>query len=124
MVTIEKLSLNLVLFAIVIAAALGVSIWTETQKTGEIRGVVLDENGNGVAGATVRIREKTLNLIKEGTFTETGPDGIFTFTDMFLIEFFIDAEYGSGDELRYHLYFPGQDFELPDRLVLHPAAGE
>ncbi len=119
-----KLNLNLVLLGIVIITALGLSIWTGVQNTGEIRGFVVDEKGNGVGGATVRIREKTLNLIKEGTFTETDPDGSFTFTEMHMIEFFIDAEYGDSfksGELRYHLYFPGQDFELPREIILKPS---
>lgn len=93
----------------------------ESQRTGEIRGRVVDKNGSPVAGATVRLREKTLNLIKEGIIATTDSEGRFIFTDMAMIEFIIDVSLNGrleSEEARYHLYFPEQDFELPEPLVL------
>ena len=43
----------------------------QALQTAEVRGVVLDENGQPVEGATVRIQATT-------NATTTGPDGTFT----------------------------------------------
>lgn len=110
------------LFGLAVIAILLLAAWIYigANQTGEIRGVVVDAAGNPIDGATVRLREKTLNLIKEGIYTETNGMGEFTFTDRAIIEFFIDARIDgfSSEESRYHLYFKEQDFDLPEPIVI------
>lgn len=119
---------NLVILVVALLAAAAIALWTSTGRTGEIRGVVVHADGAPAVGATVRLREKTLNLIKEGVTTVSDGEGRFTFTDQGIIEFFIDARGAEGarsEEARYHLYFPGQDFSLPEPLRLElPSAVE
>jgi len=120
-----KLSFNVVLLLIAIVIAIALPTWKAIQGTGEIRGSVRSAAGDPVAGAEVRIREKTLNLIKDANVVRTEQDGSFRFTDMEMIEFIINATHSNGtgsEERRYHLYFPGQDFELPEPLILEPNA--
>mgnify|MGYP006274278469 CR=1 FL=1 len=121
----RNLNWNLVFLALLAVVALGVFVWIQIDRTGEIRGVVEYPDGTPAAGATVRLREKTLNLIKEGVTATTDAEGRFTFTDQEIIEFFLDAQGPAGrraPERRYHLYFAGQDFAIPEPLVLSEAA--
>ena len=118
-----KISFNVVLLIIAVLLAIALPAWKAIQRTGEIRGQVVDAEGTPVSGAQVRIREKTLNLIKDGQVVTTDRNGSFVFTDMEMIEFIIDASHPNGSasaEIRYHTYFPGQHFELPEPLVLLP----
>ena len=120
----RKLNWNLVFLALAAVVALGLTIWIQTGRSGEIRGVVLSADGAPVAGATVRLREKTLNLVKQGITATTDAEGRFTYADQEIIEFFLDAQGPGGrrsPEERYHLYFAGQDFEIPEPLVLSEA---
>jgi len=105
---------------VLVVLVLGAWIYIKANQTGEVRGLVVDGAGRPVAGATVRLREKTLNLIKQGITTETDAEGRFIFTDQAIIEFFIDARTDGvvSEEYRYHLYFKEQDFELPDPIVI------
>ncbi len=118
-----EISFNVVLLILVVLIAIALPAWKAIQGTGEIRGQVVDAEGIPVASARVRIREKTLNLIKNGQFVTTDRNGEFVFTEMEMIEFVIDASHTDGTasvETRYHTYFPGQHFELPEPLVLLP----
>ena len=120
---IPKISFNLILLLLAVLIAIALPAWKAIQGTGEIRGQVVDAGGAPVAGAQVRIREKTLNLIKDGQFVTTDGNGAFVFTDMNMIEFIIDASHMNGTasvETRYHTYFPGQHFELQEPIVLLP----
>ena len=124
----RKIYWNLVIIAVAALIALGLFVWTSATRSGEIRGVVVDASGTPVQGATVRLREKTLNLIKEGVTTTTDSEGRYLFTEQTIIEFFLDAVGPAGrrsEEARYHLYFPGQDFSVPEPLVIdQPASAE
>ncbi|MCF7953638.1 MAG: carboxypeptidase-like regulatory domain-containing protein [Spirochaetales bacterium] len=116
-----KLSFNVVLLLIIVLIAIALPAWKAIQGTGVIRGQVVDAEGRPVEDAQVRIREKTLNLIKEGQVVATDQNGTFIFTDMEMIEFIVDASHADGRasaECRYHTYFPGQHFELPEPVVL------
>jgi len=118
-----KLSFNVILLILAVLIAIALPAWKEIQRTGEIRGQVVDAEGAPVAGAQVRIREKTLNLIKEGQVVTTDRNGSFVFRDMRMIEFIINASHINGMasvETRYHTYFPGQHFEIPESIVLLP----
>lgn len=120
---LPKLSFNAILLILAVLIAIALPAWKAIQGTGEIRGLVVDAEGTPVAGAQVRIREKTLNLIKDGQFVTTDHNGSFVFRDMNMIEFIIDASHMNGMtsvETRYHTYFPGQHFELPEPIVLLP----
>src|SRR6056297_559175 len=118
-----EINFNIVLLILAVLIAIGLPAWKEIQGTGEIRGQVVDTEGDPVANAQVRIREKTLNLIKDGQIVTTDRNGTFVFTEMEMIEFIIDASHPNGTasvENRYHTYFSGQDFELPEPVFLLP----
>ena len=117
-----RLSANLVILGSVALVIAATAIWIQIDRTGEVRGQVVYADGTPAAGVRVRLRERMHNLIGAGVFEYTGPDGRFTYTDLEMIEFIIDAaEEDAGlrsESERHHLYFKGQDFELPEPLVL------
>ena len=119
-----RANLGRILF--ILALLLALLIWTthvRLNDDGIVSGVVLTEGGEPVAGATVQIREQTLNLVKEPRAVQTDERGRFEFTDIEMIDFVISAKLdgvGASPRKRYHLYFMRQNFELPEPLVLKP----
>jgi hypothetical protein len=117
-----RANLGRILF--VVAVVLALLIWNihvRLNDDGIVTGVVLTQEGNPVQGATVQLREQTLNLVKEPLIEQTDEQGRFVFTDIEIIEFVISAkreDYGTSVRHRYHLYFKRQNFELPEPLVL------
>ncbi len=117
-----RANLDRILF--VVAVVLVLLIWNihvRLNDDGIVTGVVLTQEGNPVQGATVQLREQTLNLVKEPHTEQTDEQGRFVFTAIEMIEFVISARregYGSSERHRYHLYFMRQNFELPEPLVL------
>jgi hypothetical protein len=115
---------NLGRIVFVVAVVLALAIWivhVRLNDDGIVSGVVLNEEGEPVAGATVQIREQTLNLLKEPRTEQTDEQGRFVFTNIEMIEFVISAKLegvGASARPRYHLYFMRQNFELPEPLVL------
>jgi len=115
---------NLGRIVFVVAVVLALAIWivhVRLNDDGIVSGVVLNEEGEPVAGATVQIREQTLNLLKEPRTEQTDEQGRFVFKDIEMIEFVISAKLegvGASARPRYHLYFMRQNFELPEPLVL------
>jgi hypothetical protein len=118
-----RANLGRILF--VVAVVLALLIWNihvRLKDDGIVTGVVLTQEGNPVQGATVQLREQTLNLIKEPRTEQTDEQGRFVFTDIEMIEFVISARLegvGASERQRYHLYFMRQNFELPEPLVLN-----
>lgn len=108
----------------VAAVVLALLIWiihVRLNDDGVVSGVVLTQAGDPVQGATVQLREQTLNLVKEPRAVKTDEQGRFEFTDIDIIEFVISAKLegvGASDRQRYHLYFMRQNFELPEPLIL------
>ena len=51
------------------------SVFAQTALTGGLRGIVTDSNGAAIAGATVRIENKSLSVRREAV---TDADGRFT----------------------------------------------
>lgn len=117
---------NLGRIIFIVAVVLVLLIWTthvRLNDDGIVSGVVLTEAGEPVAGATVQIREQTLNLVKEPRAVQTDEQGRFEFTDIEMIDFVVSAKLegvGASERKRYHLYFMRQNFELPEPLVLKP----
>jgi hypothetical protein len=115
---------NLGRIVFIVAVVLALAIWivhVRLNDDGIVSGVVLNEDGEPVAGATVQIREQTLNLLKEPRTEQTDEQGRFVFTNIEMIEFVISAKLegvGASARPRYHLYFMRQNFELPEPLVL------
>jgi hypothetical protein len=115
---------NLGRIVFIVAVVLALAIWivhVRLNDDGIVSGVVLNEEGEPVAGATVQIREQTLNLLKEPRTEQTDEQGHFVFKDIEMIEFVISAKLegvGASARPRYHLYFMRQNFELPEPLVL------
>ena len=108
----------------VAAVVLALLIWiihVRLNDDGVVSGVVLSQAGDPVQGATVQLREQTLNLVKEPRAVKTDEQGRFAFTDIEIIEFVISAKLegvGASARQRYHLYFMRQNFELPEPLIL------
>ena len=119
-----RANLGRIIFIVVVVLVL--LIWTthvRLNDDGIVSGVVLTEAGEPVAGATVQIREQTLNLVKEPRAVQTDQQGRFEFTDIEMIDFLVSAKLdgvGASERKRYHLYFMRQNFELPEPLVLKP----
>jgi len=115
---------NLGRIVFIVAVVLALAIWivhVRLNDDGIITGVVLTEEGDPVQGATVQLREQTLNLLKEPRTEQTDEQGRFVFTNIEMIEFVISAKLegvGASARPRYHLYFMRQNFELPEPLVL------
>jgi hypothetical protein len=112
---------RIIFIAAVILALVIWNIHVRLHDDGIVSGVVLTEKGEPVAGATVQIREQTLNLIKEPRTVQTDEHGRFEFTDIEMIEFVVSAKkdgIGASERRHYHLYFMRQDFELPEPLIL------
>jgi len=115
---------NLGRIVFIVAVVLVLLIWivhVRLNDDGIITGVVLTEQGEPVQGATVQLREQTLNLIKEPRTEQTDDRGRFEFTGIEMIEFVISAKQegvGASQRHHYHLYFMRQNFELPEPLVL------
>jgi len=115
---------NLGRFVFIVAVVLALLIWNihvRLNDDGIITGVVLTPEGDPVQGATVQLREQTLNLVKEPRTEQTDDQGRFIFTDIEMIDFVISAKkegIGTSKRHRYHLYFMRQNFELPEPLVL------
>ena len=108
----------------VAAVVLLLLIWiihVRLNDDGLVTGVVLTPAGDPVQGATVQLRERTLNLVKEPRSVKTDEQGRFEFTDIDIIEFVVSAKLegvGASARQRYHLYFKRQNFELPEPLIL------
>ena len=108
----------------VAAVVLLLLIWiihVRLNDDGLVTGVVLTPAGDPVQGATVQLREQTLNLVKEPRSVKTDERGRFEFTDIDIIEFVVSAKLegvGASARQRYHLYFKRQNFELPEPLIL------
>ena len=115
---------NLGRIVFIAAVVLALAIWivhVRLNDDGIVSGVVLTETGDPVEGATVQLREQTLNLLKEPRTEQTDERGRFVFTDIEMIEFVISAKregVGASARPRYHLYFMRQNFELPEPLIL------
>jgi hypothetical protein len=117
-----RANLGRILFIVVLVLILVIwLIHVRLNDDGIITGVVLTESGDPVPGAFVQIREQTLNLVKEPRTVQTDQQGRFEFTDIEMIDFVVSAKLegvGASERKRYHLYFMGQNFELPEPLVL------
>ena len=119
---IGRANLGRILF--VAAVVLVLLIWmihVRLNDDGIITGVVLTQAGDPVPGATVQLREQTLNLVKEPRAVLSDEQGRFEFTDVEMIDFLVSAKLegaGASERRRYHLYFMRQNFELPEPLVL------
>ncbi len=117
-----RANLGRILF--VAAVVLALLIWiihVRLNDDGVVTGVVLTQAGDPVQGATVQLREQTLNLVKEPRAVKTDEQGRFEFTDIEMIDFLVSAKLdgvGASARKRYHLYFMRQNFELPEPLVL------
>jgi hypothetical protein len=108
----------------VLLIVLAIFVWklyVRANDDGYIRGTVVDENGDGVAGAEVMLQERDLVIVEAPMSVRTDRDGHFIFEDMSLISFFIWAEKEdsiSPEKRPYHLYFKQQNFILPEPLVI------
>jgi hypothetical protein len=104
--------------------AVAILAWKQYVRAndgGYITGRVVDEKGNGVAGAMVLLQERDLVIVESPTSSRTDEDGRFVFDEMSLVSFFIWAQkegYLAPDKTPYHLYFKKQNFELPEPLIL------
>jgi hypothetical protein len=112
-------------FVVALLVALGVwQIYIAYNDDGYIRGRVTTETGRPVAGAQVELQEETINLLKPPIIETTDDDGRFEYQDIEMIEFVIRARkegVGVSERQRHHLYFMGQNWTLPEPLVLRPA---
>jgi hypothetical protein len=119
---VKKPSNSIFLLLLTLAIG-GWVVYINVNRDGVVTGLVVDQTGSPVSGATVVIREKTLNYTFPPIETTTDYRGIYTFRDIDMIEFIIEAEkqrYGESEKRRYHLYFRGQHFEVPEALQLVP----
>jgi hypothetical protein len=110
------------IFLFLLAALIGGWVlYINVNSDGIVTGLVVDEAGDPVFGATVVIREKTLNYTFPPIKVTTNGEGVYTFENIDMIEFIIEADkehYRASEKKRYHLYFRGQHFKVPQPLRL------
>ena len=120
-------SLGNSIFIMVLAVVLiGWIAYTHATGDGIVTGTVIDAGGRPVAGATVMLRDKTLDLIKPPIETRTNASGVFTYHHIALISFFVSASkpgYVTSPRVHYHLCFETQHFKVPKPIVLTKGAG-
>lgn len=126
-ISLRNLLFNRVSIVLLVSALLLLSFggYAEANAGGTIEGTVVDENGDLIADATVTLSEE-VRLGQNPTHeTTTDENGRFVFEEMYdVLEFRIQAETSDGqmsEELRIHLYFPGQNHEL--ELVVDQSSG-
>jgi hypothetical protein len=108
----------------ILLIVLSIFIWklqVKANDDGFIRGMVVDAKGNGVPRATVLLQERGLVIVESPISTRTDENGQFVYKDMSLVSFFIWAKkdgYLTPEKNPYHLYFKGQNFTLPEPIIL------
>lgn len=108
-------------FVSIVLVALTWVIYVKFHNDGIIKGQVIDEAEKGVPNATVIVQERTIEFLGKPSTTTTDLEGKFVFTGQEFIELVIRAEkpgYVPTVKHPYHLYFKGQNFRLPQPLVL------
>ena len=118
---------RIIFLAAIVLAILIWNIYASMNDDGIVTGRVVTPDGQPAANATVNLRESTINLLKEPIKTQTDSEGRFRYEDIDMIEFVLTAQkegYKNSKRYRYHLYFMGQNFSLPEPIVLGTADEE
>ncbi|WP_255171116.1 carboxypeptidase-like regulatory domain-containing protein [Natrononativus amylolyticus] len=117
-VTVRKLLFNRI--SIVLAVALVISIgvfgYVSANNDGNIRGTVVDANGDPVEDATVILGEERRLGQNPTHETTTDSNGEYQFTGMeevleFRLQAFGPDETTESEQLRIHLNFQGENYE-------------
>ena len=120
---IVKRNKGIIIFFLILGLAIAVwSIYVRANDDGIITGLVVDQNGRGLAGAEVLLQKKGYDILDEPIVTTTDKNGYFIYEDIAMLEFVISAEkkgYGAeGERVSYHRYFMKHNFELPAPIRL------
>jgi hypothetical protein len=94
-----------------------------THDDGVVAGAVVGPDGRPVAGATVRLAERTLTTLEPRAAVQTDAAGRFRFAGQAAHHFVLEAEHpGAGRAPRqaYRRYFRGQNLTLAEPLRLAP----
>jgi hypothetical protein len=104
-------------------AVLAWNLYVATHNDGRIAGRVVGPDGQGVGGATVTLREKTLTTLEPRATVQTDAAGGFAFTGQRVHHFVLEATKpggGTSERTAYRLAFRGQNITLPEPLRLQP----
>lgn len=106
--------------ATILLIIIGWNIHVMRNATGEVRGRVVDASGQPVAGATVRLFERSFVVNTEKQRTGTGPQGYFRFhgNASHALQLQAEAPSGQSERVTLRLLFRAQDADLPEPLVL------
>lgn len=114
--------------ALAVAVGVVVLVWNVVvwlNDDGRVAGRVVDPAGKAVAGAEVTVKSNELDNLGAPPITAmSGPDGHFVAEGVPFFDFTIAARHGDARTeapVPYHLYFRGQNFALPEPLVLRPS---
>ncbi|MGH7334031.1 MAG: carboxypeptidase-like regulatory domain-containing protein [Candidatus Rokuibacteriota bacterium] len=99
------------------------NLYVATHNQGHISGRVVGPDGQGVAGATVTLREKTLTTLEPRAAAQTDGAGAFVFAGQRVHHVVLEAAkdgLGKSERTAYRLAFRGQNLALTDPLRLQP----
>jgi len=113
----NRFVLVVLLVAVLTAGAAG---YASVNDDGTVRGVVVDGDGDPVAGANVSLRSQTFEGVPDVKRTTTDADGEFTFDSYrangeVALEFRLSAEksgVGESGTCRRHVYYPDQSVRV------------
>jgi hypothetical protein len=97
------------------------NVYVLFHDDGRLTGRVVGPDGQPVAGALVRLQERTLTTLEPRATALTGPDGTFRFTGHRLHHLVLEAAkdgVGRSPRVAVRLYFRGQNHTLPSPLRL------
>jgi hypothetical protein len=114
---------GIIIFLSLVGVAIIVwSIYVRANDDGIIEGKVVDQNGDGVAGAEVLLQKKGYDILDEPIVTTTDENGHFRYEDTPMLEFVISAQkegyHAEGERASFHRYFMRHNYELPSPLQL------
>jgi hypothetical protein len=110
-------------FGAIAVVAIAWNIYVVTHSDGRIAGRVVGPDGQGVAGAMVTLREKTLTALEPRATVETDAAGAFAFSGQRAHHFVLEAAkigVGKSERTAHRRAFRGQGLSLSEPLRLGP----
>ena len=108
-------------FGSILLLAIVWNVYVLFNDDGVVTGQVVASDGSPVENATVVLSEKTLLVTAPRDKTMTDADGRFKFSGHDIYHVYLEAYKdgaGRAPQKDYHLYFRGQNLDLPELLKI------